>query len=129
MSSFTGGKLKLKGDVPLKGSVKKKKSKDGASAQAVTAALAEGGTSEGTPALDAAARKAQTDGYSLEGVQAEGADTRTDAERKHAAMVRQREEERLRKLAGKSHRDRIKEFNEYLTNLSEHHDIPKVGPG
>ena len=32
-------------------------------------------------------------------------------------------------MASKSHRDRVREFNEYLTNLTEHHDIPKVGPG
>jgi hypothetical protein len=36
------------------------------------------------------------------------------------------EEERLRKLATKTHRDRINEFNDYLSVLSEHHDIPKV---
>ncbi|PKA52994.1 hypothetical protein AXF42_Ash001975 [Apostasia shenzhenica] len=33
------------------------------------------------------------------------------------------------KTAKKSHRDRIQEFNQYLANLSEHYDIPKVGPG
>ena len=26
-------------------------------------------------------------------------------------------------------RERIAEYNEHLSNLSEHHDIPKVGPG
>jgi protein FAM32A len=32
-------------------------------------------------------------------------------------------------LASKSHKEKVAEFNEYLGKLSEHHDIPKVGPG
>ncbi|THU47600.1 hypothetical protein C4D60_Mb09t17290 [Musa balbisiana] len=36
---------------------------------------------------------------------------------------------RLAKISSKSHRDRIQEFNQYLANLSEHYDIPEVGPG
>ncbi|CAN1825514.1 Uncharacterized protein C31G5.21 [Linum perenne] len=35
----------------------------------------------------------------------------------------------MAKMASKSHRDRIHEFNHYLANLTEHYDIPKVGPG
>jgi protein FAM32A len=37
--------------------------------------------------------------------------------------------ERVAKQAAQSHRDRVAEFNQKLENLSEHHDIPKVGPG
>lgn len=37
--------------------------------------------------------------------------------------------ERVRKEAGKSHKERVGDFNKYLEKLSEHHDIPKVGPG
>lgn len=37
--------------------------------------------------------------------------------------------QRLAKMASKSHSDRIQEFNQYLANLTEHCDIPKVGPG
>jgi protein FAM32A len=40
-----------------------------------------------------------------------------------------REAERLAKVAAKSHRERVQEYNEKLSKLSEHHDIPKVGPG
>lgn len=39
------------------------------------------------------------------------------------------EAERAAKQASKSHRQKVEEFNQYLANLSEHHDIPKVGPG
>lgn len=37
--------------------------------------------------------------------------------------------ERVAKQANKSHKDRVAEFNNKLEMLSEHHDIPKVGPG
>lgn len=32
----------------------------------------------------------------------------------------------MAKLAGKTHKDRVNEFNAHLESLSEHHDIPKV---
>ena len=35
----------------------------------------------------------------------------------------------LKKQPPKTHKDKIKEFNEKLDALSEHYDIPKVGPG
>jgi len=35
----------------------------------------------------------------------------------------------LAKTAARSHRDRVAEYNHKLSTLSEHHDIPKVGPG
>ncbi|KAK4757914.1 hypothetical protein SAY87_019215 [Trapa incisa] len=56
-------------------------------------------------------------------------DRLTPAERRYLQRRAQIEMERLAKTASKSHRDRIHEFNQYLANLSEHYDIPKVGPG
>lgn len=35
-------------------------------------------------------------------------------------------EQRVAKLANKTHKDRVNEFNAHLESLSEHHDIPKV---
>jgi protein FAM32A len=35
----------------------------------------------------------------------------------------------IKEMASKSHKDKVREFNEKLSKLSEHHDIPKVGPG
>lgn len=43
--------------------------------------------------------------------------------------MKKREKEIIKKAAEKSHRKKIEEFNQYLSKLSEHHDIPKVGPG
>lgn len=37
--------------------------------------------------------------------------------------------ERIRKEAKLSHKEKVDAFNQYLGSLSEHHDIPKVGPG
>jgi len=34
--------------------------------------------------------------------------------------------QRVAKLANKTHKDRVNEFNAHLETLSEHHDIPKV---
>lgn len=35
-------------------------------------------------------------------------------------------EQRVAKLAKKTHKDRVADFNKHLESLSEHHDIPKV---
>eukprot|EP00193_Tetraselmis_chui_P009045 CAMPEP_0177768466 /NCGR_PEP_ID=MMETSP0491_2-20121128/9735_1 /TAXON_ID=63592 /ORGANISM="Tetraselmis chuii, Strain PLY429" /LENGTH=148 /DNA_ID=CAMNT_0019285273 /DNA_START=106 /DNA_END=554 /DNA_ORIENTATION=+ len=82
---------------------------------------APGGVGKAAKAGEAAAQEDE---------RAEGAaDRRTAAEKKHDEMLAKREEQELARLATKSHKDRIKEFNDYLSNLSEHHDIPRVGPG
>ena len=45
------------------------------------------------------------------------------------AYRRSRERKMIEDMASKSHKDKVREFNEKLSKLSEHHDIPKVGPG
>lgn len=56
-------------------------------------------------------------------------DQLTPAERRYIEQRERIDVHRLAKTANKSHRDRIQDFNQYLANLSEHYDIPKVGPG
>jgi protein FAM32A len=68
------------------------------------------------------------EGYILEG-QLDITDRRTAAEKRYDEKMAKRERERVAKAASKSHRERVNEFNTYLQNLSEHHDIPRVGPG
>jgi len=53
----------------------------------------------------------------------------TPAERRYMEQKQKIDMQKLAKVANKSHRDRIQDFNQYLANLSEHYDIPKVGPG
>jgi protein FAM32A len=39
------------------------------------------------------------------------------------------QEEKIRRSAEKSHKEKVADFNRKLEELSEHYDIPKVGPG
>ena len=68
------------------------------------------------------------DGVYLEAPE-DTADRRTQAEKQYDETMVKREADRVRKHADKSHRQRVAEFNTYLSKLTEHHDIPKVGPG
>ena len=45
------------------------------------------------------------------------------------ACVALQESDVIRKKISKSHRQAIEEYNAKLASLSEHHDIPRVGPG
>ncbi|XP_078438556.1 7-dehydrocholesterol reductase-like protein [Wolffia australiana] len=56
-------------------------------------------------------------------------DSLTRAEKRYIEQRDNIDIKKLAKTANKSHRDRIEDFNQYLANLSEHYDIPKVGPG
>lgn len=120
--SFTGGKLKLKGSGPPGVSKKKKKKKSDELALVDTEAGTDAGCDSGQGG------KALREGY-VPPQPDESADRRTPAERKFDEIQAKREAERVAKLASKTHRDRVNEFNAYLANLSEHHDIPRVGPG
>jgi protein FAM32A len=127
--SFVGGKLSLKGGAALPGVDKKKKKKknkkdkekteeDAQDAQRALVVVEEGGGGDG--------------GQAEEGTSVQPpppADTRTEAQRRHDAAMAAREAARIKALAAKSHRERVDEFNAHLASLSEHHDIPKVGPG
>merc|ERR1712157_413115 len=50
----------------------------------------------------------------------------TDAERKSLKFKSYREEKDLEKIAKQSHRERVEMFNEKLSKLTEHNDIPRV---
>ena len=56
-------------------------------------------------------------------------DHRTAAERRYDEKMEKTQERLVQKMASRSHKDKVRDFNEYLSKLSEHHDIPKVGPG
>lgn len=51
---------------------------------------------------------------------------KTPTEQKFEEIWRKRMDERVKKAAAKSHRERVAEFNKKLNELSEHNDIPKV---
>ncbi|PWZ30738.1 Protein FAM32A-like [Zea mays] len=53
----------------------------------------------------------------------------TPAERRYMEQKHKIDMQKMAKVANKSHRDRMQDFNQYLAKLSEHYDISKVGPG
>ena len=108
-TAFMGGTLSFKGDNKKKSSKKKKKSKSKHSLDADKKQRAKG---------DEALLKRSED-YDDD-------DDMTDAERKALKYKLEREKQECEKVAQKSHRERIEEFNEKLGNLTEHNDIPRV---
>ena len=57
------------------------------------------------------------------------ADRRTASERAFEERQAKEELRTIAKSAGKTHREKVADFNASLAKLSEHHDIPRVGPG
>lgn len=54
---------------------------------------------------------------------------KTASELRFEEQRRKRLEERLKREGVKTHKQRVEELNRYLSGLSEHHDMPKIGPG
>ncbi|KAK3010475.1 hypothetical protein RJ639_012694 [Escallonia herrerae] len=136
MSSFdnvVGGKLKLKGkalDVKA-GGMKKKKKQNKLSDQIsqVTGDELSAGGSTGI-LTDPDQEDINIDSKSGgDGNAAPHVTSLTPAERRYMEQRQRIDIHKLAKTANKSHRDRISDFNQYLANMSEHYDIPKVGPG
>ncbi|XP_052174872.1 uncharacterized protein LOC127789863 isoform X2 [Diospyros lotus] len=132
--NVVGGKLKLKGkalDVKAEGMKKKKKHKKHYDqlSQISENELSAGG-STGLSIDDTN----QEDGNDANKSTGEGHavsydEHLTPAERRYMDQKEKIDVHRLARTANKSHRDRIQDFNQYLANMSEHYDIPKVGPG
>ncbi|WPH02323.1 Eukaryotic family of unknown function (DUF1754) [Acrodontium crateriforme] len=54
---------------------------------------------------------------------------KTEAQRRHEERRRKRLDDRLKREGFKTHKERVEELNKYLSGLSEHHDMPRIGPG
>mmetsp|Transcript_3641 Transcript_3641/g.22816 ORF Transcript_3641/g.22816 Transcript_3641/m.22816 type:complete len:118 (-) Transcript_3641:2100-2453(-) len=116
--SYVGGKLKLKGKtLQANGGVEKKKRKD------------ENKTDKEIADVDLSMQKEGQSRGSDNIKTKKLIDYRTEAEKRRDEALAARKEEGVKKLAEKSYRQRVEEYNKYLSTLSEHHDIPKVGPG
>lgn len=48
---------------------------------------------------------------------------------KKPIQKKQQLEERLQREGVKTHKERVQELNKYLSTLSEHNDMPRIGPG
>ncbi|GAD95145.1 conserved hypothetical protein [Paecilomyces variotii No. 5] len=117
------GKLKLKGlkvkDGRVEKKKKKKEKKEHAERSRETSAVAESQQSRGEAAVTA----------EPEGDDAAPAIEKTEAEKRYEEMRRKRLNDRLKREGVKTHKERVEELNKYLSTLSEHHDMPKIGPG
>ncbi|KAF9196767.1 hypothetical protein BGZ50_007012 [Haplosporangium sp. Z 11] len=102
-----GGSLKFKGG----GGITKKKKKKSDAAKKVKAALE---AKESTPPPPS---------KPITVVE------KTAAEIKFEEIQRKRQEEKVLKAAMKSHKEKVAELNRKLEEMTEHYDIPKVGPG
>lgn len=112
--SFVGGKLKLKGSSDLPG-VKKKKKKSKQATDTKESCEAPATTDDG----GAGTSTQQAAPAAVE-------DRRTEAEKRFESHLLKYEEQRLKKAASKSHRERVKDLNEKLANSTEHFDLPRI---
>jgi len=136
MSAFEnviGGKLKLKGkalDVKAGGTKKKKKQKKVRDevAQVIETELSADKVDEESGDVNEEGTEGNSK-VSNEGKSGTYKDHLTAAERRYIEQRERLDRQSMAKEANKSHRDRIQDFNQYLANMSEHYDIPKVGPG
>ncbi|GAB7323780.1 hypothetical protein MBLNU13_g07236t1 [Cladosporium sp. NU13] len=135
-STISGG-LKLKGGAKDAGvkkkSKKSKSSKDKAAPKPSTPqdGEAEAGDSK-APNADLALSTTHSDRDATSSKQqpSSSGTGKTDAQRRHEEIKRKRLDERLKREGGaKTHKQRVEELNKYLSTLSEHHDMPRIGPG
>ncbi|OSX67249.1 hypothetical protein POSPLADRAFT_1063994 [Postia placenta MAD-698-R-SB12] len=129
-----GGSLKLKGGVAEGGIVKKKKSKSKSKAKdkEKDRSIEEARLKELEKLMEEEEEKAKSASPSDSGRNSPAvgsSERKTAAEKRFEEVQRKRLAEKVARLANKTHKDRVHEFNSKLEALSEHHDIPKVGPG
>eukprot|EP00906_Rhabdomonas_costata_P002548 RCo004006 len=118
LDGVQGGKLKLKGGAPLKTKGQKPKKRKAEEMALVPVPAEE--PSPNTPPKPPVAASSSTD---------KAMDKRTPAERAYDEAMAARAAERYKKVASKTYRDSIDELNAKLSTMTEHHDIPRVGPG
>ncbi|SAM83966.1 uncharacterized protein UBRO_06293 [Ustilago bromivora] len=128
-----GGSLKLKGDDGKKDKNRKKKVKSSLSEEVKHASTSSASHSSSkakakSPEAEEAEEKDPQDLAESSSTTPSGRKM-TEAERKFEEVRRKRMQQRIAKEARTSHKEKVDAFNVYLGSLSEHHDIPKVGPG
>ena len=113
-SNIVVGGLKLKG-AGIKKSKKKRESGGGEAAKSAAVS---------TAVVVAEMREAASSSSG-----AVAAPRYTDTERRRIEVLERRKHEAAAAGKLKSHRDKVREFNEYLGSLPEHYDLPKVSKG
>ncbi|KAE8167147.1 hypothetical protein BDV40DRAFT_187355 [Aspergillus tamarii] len=124
-----GGKLKLKGSKVSDGRIEKKKKKAKKSNPETGSKKESDNVSPPASTSQAADEKESSTSLPQPDESDVGVSGKTEAERKHEEMRKKRLQERLKREGVKTHKERVEELNKYLSRLSEHHDMPKIGPG
>lgn len=128
-STGGGGKLKLKGSKVADGRVEKKKKKGLKKEERKKKEEQEAkmNPDNGEGAVE---RRDDEHSESREDPRnEEEGGPKTETERKYEEVRRKRLRERLQRDGVKTHKERVEDLNKYLSRLSEHHDMPKIGPG
>ncbi|KAA8894451.1 hypothetical protein FN846DRAFT_973889 [Sphaerosporella brunnea] len=112
-----GGALKLKG--VASGGIKKKKKKSSKLKSSSSSVEPESKKKDPDVPDDRKAEDEEGDPWA----------GKTEAERRFEQRRQEQLEKRLAKGGIKSHKERVEEYNKYLASLSEHHDMPRIGPG
>lgn len=135
-TSAVGGGLKLKGaGVDKKKKKRKPKPAESASEPSNSTEISKRAVERDGSKSPSKTPARNTPGRSISPETAEqslkeaGGRQKTEAERRHDEMRRKRLEERLKREGVKTHKEKVEELNKYLSGLSEHHDMPKIGPG
>jgi protein FAM32A len=136
-AAASGGALKLKGaNISKKKKIKKKPSStepstftsEAPTGTSSSTALAKG-SPESTKESSATPLRSISPDEAEREIKAAGGRQKTEAEKRYEEMRRKRLEERLKKEGVKTHKEKVEGLNKYLSGLSEHHDMPKIGPG
>ncbi|CAL3963345.1 hypothetical protein PZA11_000993 [Diplocarpon coronariae] len=142
-ASVVRGGLKLKGGAPAGIKKKKKKKPRAASESEASSASKKSALQSALEDEDAGSSKAVMNGTAksndkneadldeekLRELEDRSGDGKTASERAYEEMRRKRLHDRLQREGVKTHKERVEELNKYLSKLSEHHDMPRIGPG
>ncbi|KAK2629888.1 hypothetical protein QTJ16_000708 [Diplocarpon rosae] len=137
-ASVVRGGLKLKGGAPTGIPKKKKKKSKAASESEASSASKKSALQSALEDEDAGSSQAivrrkersqdcngmDLDEERLRELEGRGGDGKTASERAYEEL-----HDRLQKEGVKTHKERVEELNKYLSKLSEHHDMPRIGPG
>ncbi|KAF2648960.1 DUF1754-domain-containing protein [Lophiostoma macrostomum CBS 122681] len=140
-AAAAGGALKLKGTGIDKKKKKKRPKPTSSASESTSNEVAKSSTSTsaanaapnspsaGPRDSDITPRRSLSPDSTEQQLRASGGRPKTEAERRHEEMRRKRLEDRLKRDGVKTHKEKVEELNKYLSGLSEHHDMPKIGPG
>ena len=123
-TAFTGGALSFKGDGGSSKKKNKNKAKKNKKSKKSKHSLREDGNVLERKLTKEEKRRRKEDDASID--YDEDDDELTEAEKRAIRFKEGRQLQELEKTASKSHRERVEEFNEKLSQLTELNDIPRV---